>query len=92
MNFLILSISLVLKIKLILESMTANNVKLNDIDVEILSKYAIFENEKTLFGSSIEKNTSFQAINFGPLKEYENNWNVFKNGLTNGERDPAVVS
>ena len=32
------------EIKLILENMTNKNVKLNDIDVELLSKYAIFEN------------------------------------------------
>lgn len=49
------------EIKLILESMTSNNVKLNDIDVEILSKYAIFENivineiKRVLVPDSIEE-------------------------------------
>ena len=86
------------------ESMIYVFVLLNNFSIErgkyvdpgeryfIVTGKEIIKNEKTLFGSSIEKNTSFQAINFGPLKEYENNWNVFKNGLTNGEADSAVVS
>jgi len=55
-------------------------VLLNDFDKDenfyILKGSEIIKNADTLFGSS--NNTNFTAINYGPLKEYQDNWALFE--------------
>jgi hypothetical protein len=48
-----------------------------DEDFFIMHGKTILNNIDHFFGSSYKKAKSFPAINYGPLKEYKDNWTVF---------------